>query len=296
MEEQFKCAVKKEAAKGLIYICATPIGNLEDTSFRLVKTLSEADFIIAEDTRTTRKILLRFNIKKPPNSIISYQDYSKQSKVDYIIELLKTGHSAALVSESGIPSIQDPGYKIINKCIEEKINISVIPGPNAALSALVLSGLATDSFLFLGFLPKTKSKRLEKIRQISSFPYTLIIYESPLRLLKLLEDILQTAGDRAACIARELTKIHEEIIRGKISDLIAELKTRQLKGKILKGEIVLVVEGLKEKHNSQINEAAIIKEFKEIISRNVSKKEAIKILRDRYNIARNTLYNISLKI
>jgi 16S rRNA (cytidine1402-2'-O)-methyltransferase len=279
------------SSSGCLFVCATPIGNLDDCSFRLIKTLTDADYIIAEDTRTIRKLLARFKISKPAARIISYQDYSSPSKVALILEKLNQGENLALVSESGIPSIQDPGYKIVSATIDKGIPITVIPGPNAALSALVLSGLPTDSFLFVGFLPKTETKRKEKIEEVAYLPYTLIFYESPVRLTKLLEELLTVFGDRKACAAREITKLYEESIRGRLSEILAEVKPRNIKG-----EIVLVVEGYKKELIKGYSENDIKKEFIKLMSRNIPKKAALKIIISRYDIDRQTLYNISTKI
>lgn len=276
---------------GNLFICATPIGNLDDCSFRLIKTLTDVDYIIAEDTRTIRKLLVRFNISKPAGKIISYQDYSSSSKIASILEKLNQGENLALVSESGIPSIQDPGYKIINVCIDKGIPVTFIPGPNAALSALVISGLPTDSFLFVGFLPKTETKRKEKIKEVACLPYTLIFYESPLRLEKLLEELLGIFGDRKVCVAREITKLYEETIRGRLSEILTEIKSRKIKG-----EVVLVVEGYKKEPIKNYSENDIKKEFAKLIAQNISKKAALKIIISRYDIDRQTLYNISTKI
>ncbi|GEM_PF-437948 len=249
--------INSYGSKGIIYICATPIGNLGDVSFRLIDTLKAADFILAEDTRKIRNIFSKYNINKFRSQIISYTDYSTKDKTDFILNKLKEGKNIALVSEAGMPAISDPGYKIINECITNNINISIIPGPNAALCALVLSGLPTDNFLFLGFLPKNKSKIKKKISEIKNLPYTLIFYESPLRTYNLLHLLLDELGNRRCCLAREITKIHEEVLRGKISEIINILNERygfsykekkkdklDLKGQRLKGEIVIVVEGL----------------------------------------------------
>jgi 16S rRNA (cytidine1402-2'-O)-methyltransferase len=311
----------------MLSVCATPIGNLGDISSRLEKTLRDADLILAEDTRKSRKILSYLNIKKPLANILSYNDFSNPKKVDSIIKELCSGKNAALVSEAGMPAIQDPGYKIIKLCIENDINITVIPGPNAALAALVLSGLPTDSFLFAGFLPKKTAKLKEKLFELKNLPYTLIFYESPLRTFSLLELLQEIIGDRNCCIAREITKMHEEIIRGKISEILnilagkaaangindtvsdnisASFKSSKQTQKTvkLKGEIVLVVEGsrkdavLPDNANNDIpspDSAAIKKEFEKLLQKNISRKEVFKILKDKYGIKRQTLYNITLK-
>ncbi len=280
----------KKLYEGKLYICATPIGNLDDVTIRLLKTLEDSEIIIAEDTRTARKILTKYNIQKPGDRIISYQDHSDAKKVGYILERLKSGRSAALVSESGLPVIQDPGYRIVKKCIEEGIEVTVVPGPNAALSALVMSGIAPDSFIFIGFLPKADSKRAEKISSISYLPFTMIFYESPRRTVKLLKELLEKIGDRQACLAREITKVYEEVIRGSISEIITKIEDRNLKG-----EIVLVVEGYSKQLIEDFSEKDIEREILKLLSQNIPKKEVLKILMSRYDIGRQKLYNIATR-
>ena len=272
----------------ILSICATPIGNLEDVSFRLISTLKEADLILAEDTRTTKKLLSRYEIKK--KDILTYHQHTDDVKLDHIIELLKQGKKTALVSESGTPAIQDPGYRIINRCIDEGIPITVIPGPSAALSALVLSGLPTESFLFIGFLPKTQTKRKQKLQELSSLPYTLIFYESPKRIGKTIKDIIDVMGKRSAALAREMTKIYEEVIRGDLGTILEEIKSRTIKG-----EIVLVVEGNKGELIKDYSDEIIERQLLDLMGKGVSKKNALKIIKSRYDIDRQKLYNISTK-
>jgi 16S rRNA (cytidine1402-2'-O)-methyltransferase len=272
----------------ILSICATPIGNLEDVSFRLISTLKEADLILAEDTRTTRKLLTRYEIKK--KKILSYHQHTDGARLDHIIQLIKQGKKTVLVSESGTPAIQDPGYRIINKCIEHNIDVTVIPGPSAALSALVLSGLPTDSFLFIGFLPKTQAKRKQKLEEISSLPYTLIFYESPKRVEKTLKDLIAVLGNRNAALAREITKIYEEVLRGDLGNILEEVKSRTIKG-----EIVLVVDGNKGELIKEYTDKEIEKQFIKLMGEGLSKKNAMKIIRSRYDIDRQKLYNISTK-
>jgi 16S rRNA (cytidine1402-2'-O)-methyltransferase len=278
----------KDDNNGILFICATPIGNLEDVSFRLISTLKEADLILAEDTRTTKKLLSRYDIKK--KDIQSYHQHTDDSKLDHIIQLIKQGKKTALVSESGTPAIQDPGYHIINKCIEHNIGVTVIPGPSAALSALVLSGLPTDNFLFIGFLPKTQTKRKQKLEEISSLPYTLIFYESPKRVEKTIKDLIAVLGNRNAVLAREITKIYEEVLRGDLGNILEEVKSRTIKG-----EIVLVVNGNKGELIKEYTDKEIEKQFLKLMGEGLSKKNAMKIIRSRYDIDRQKLYNISTK-
>jgi len=255
-----------EEKKGILFVCGTPIGNLGDVSFRLLDTLKQADIVLAEDTRTIRKLLTRYDIKK--NRIISYHQHSTAKKLDSIIEELKVGKTAALVSESGMPSIQDPGYEIIGQCIKDNIDIKVIPGPNAATSALVLSGLPSDSFLFIGFLPKSGEKRNTKIAEISGLPYTLIFYESPKRIEKLLGELIKKLGDRRVALVREMTKIYEEAIRGNLSEVLEDIKARNS----IKGEIVLVVEGNQGELIAEYTEDEIKKQLMDLITQGISKK------------------------
>lgn len=276
--------------KGTLFICATPIGNLGDVSFRLLDTLKQADMVLAEDTRTIRKLLSRYDIVK--GRIISYHQHSTVKKLDSIIEELGSGKTAALVSESGMPSIQDPGYMIIRRCIEEGIAVTIIPGPNAATSALVLSGLPSDNFLFIGFLPKSGEKRNTKIAEISGLPYTLIFYESPNRIVKLLGELIQKLGDRRSALVREMTKIYEEAVRGNLSEVLDDMKSRTS----IKGEIVLIVEGSRGELIAKYTEDEIKSKLMELISQGISKKNAQKIVRSRYDIDRQKLYNISTKI
>ncbi len=279
----------KQENKGTLFICATPIGNLEDASFRLVRILGDVDLIAAEDTRTIRKLLARYEIFK--KNIVSCHNYSSESKIAHICQKLEEGTSVALVSESGMPAIQDPGYRLINKCIEKGIPLEVIPGPNAAVSALVLAGLPTDSFLFVGFLPKAKAKRKKKLAELATLPYTLIFYESPNRVKRFPAELKDSMGDRKACLAREITKLYEEVIRGSLSSILSELKEREIKG-----EIVVVVEGHKGERIKNYTEDGLKKELLGLLAQNISKKNALKIILARYDIDRQVLYNISTKI
>ena len=275
--------------KGTLFICATPIGNLEDASFRLIRILGDVDIIAAEDTRTVRKLLTRYEIFK--KKIVSYYNYSKKDKIEYICRKLEEGESVALVSESGMPAIQDPGYRLINNAIEKNIPLTVIPGPNAAVSALVLSGLPTDNFLFIGFLPKTKSKRKRKLSELAAVPCTLIFYESPKRVKNLLGELKEKMGDRKSCVVREATKLHEEVIRGSLSTIMSKLKERELKG-----EVVVLIEGYKRELIKNYTDEDLKKELLELLAQNISKKNALKIVLARYDIDKQSLYNISTKI
>jgi 16S rRNA (cytidine1402-2'-O)-methyltransferase len=272
--------------KGTLFICSTPIGNLEDASFRLVRILSEVDLIAAEDTRTAKKLLQKYNIQG--RDMVSYHDFSKESRIDYLIDRLKAGLNIALVSESGTPAIQDPGFKIIIRCIEEDIPLVLIPGPNAAVSALVLSGLPTDCFLFVGFLPRSKAKRISRILELAAVPYTIIFYESPIRIGTLIGELIERFGDRKAGLVREISKIYEESIRGRLSEISVKIKQKKVKGE--------VVDGYKKELIKGFTEDDIKRELVNLLKQGISKKSALKIVLSRYDIDKQKLYNIATKI
>lgn len=222
-------------AKGTLYVVATPIGNLEDITLRALRVLREVDLIAAEDTRRTRRLLAAHNIRTP---MVTYHEQGNVRKGPGIVRRLKEGKDVALVSEAGTPGISDPGYELIQLCLSEGIEPVVIPGPSVVLAALSISGLPTNRFSFLGFLPRKRSERLRVLGQLRGENGTLIFFESPRRLGATLEDILEVLGDRKAALARELTKAFEEIKRGSVEQLLAWAK-----GAAVLGEVTLLVQG-----------------------------------------------------
>ncbi|MGA2193499.1 MAG: 16S rRNA (cytidine(1402)-2'-O)-methyltransferase [Nitrospirota bacterium] len=269
---------------GSLYIVATPIGNLEDITLRALRILKEVSLIAAEDTRHTQKLLTHFGIHRP---LTSYHDHNKEQKAEVLITRLKNGDSVALVSDAGTPGISDPGYYLINRAIEENITIVPVPGATAALTALSVSGLPTDSFVFEGFLPPRKSQRVKKLEMLKDDPRTLILYEAPHRVEKTLLDILQVLGDRRAVMARELTKIHEELIRGKINDIIRVAGGRSG----LKGEITLIIEGMR--HRPEEPFILSLEEHVEKLIREmgISRKEAIAEVAKLRGLPKRQVYN-----
>ncbi len=221
--------------KGTLYIVSTPIGNLEDITLRALRLLKEVDLIAAEDTRHTGILLKHFGIQKP---LTSYFEGNELKKKEWILSRLNQGDRIALVSDAGTPGISDPGFRLIQVAIENLIPIVPIPGPSAVITALSVSGLPTDAFLFKGFLPHKSKKRKDLLKQLEETKETLIFYESPHRLNETLKDILDILGDREIVLTRELTKIYEEILRGKVSEI-----QHQLAEKKIKGEITLVISG-----------------------------------------------------
>ncbi|MGA7828405.1 MAG: 16S rRNA (cytidine(1402)-2'-O)-methyltransferase [Geobacteraceae bacterium] len=218
---------------GTLYILATPIGNLEDITIRAVRILGEVDLIAAEDTRHTRKLLSHFGISKP---LTSYFDHNKTLKGSVILEKLKNGVSVALVTDAGTPCISDPGYQLVRDAVAAGVLVIPIPGACAAVAALSVSGLPTDSFVFEGFLPNRGGKRREKLARLKDEKRLLVFYEAPTRLVATLADIIDIFGDREVVVAREITKVYEELLRGMVSTILETLQDRKLKG-----EIVLLV-------------------------------------------------------
>ena len=215
---------------GTLYIVSTPIGNLSDITLRALEVLKSVDVILSEDTRETAKILSKFEITKKQ---ISYRDQNHSLVMPKILDLLNSGMNLALASDSGTPLISDPGYKLVRDCIDKGINVISIPGPSAALSALSISGLPTDKFVFVGFLPKQASQRKKLLEKYGKLDCTLVIYESPYRLSKLLSETLNVLGNRKVCIANELTKIYEKVLRGNVINLMAETENIHIKGEIV---------------------------------------------------------------
>ena len=227
---------------GTLYVVATPIGNRDDITLRALNILREVDLIAAEDTRKTRRFLELHGIK---SSLISYHEHNEAERTPKLIAKLKRGISIALVSNAGTPTVSDPGYRLITATLAGNLDVMPIPGVSAATTALSAAGLPTDSFVFLGFASKKKAKRLQQLNDLASEPRTLIFYESPRRILSLLGEIKDTMGDRHVVIAREMTKLHEEFLRGRLSEIAILLKGRAK----IKGECTLLVAGYDQEEN-----------------------------------------------
>lgn len=220
---------------GCLYIVPTPIGNLEDMTLRAIRMLRESDLILAEDTRTSKKLLDHYDITTP---LRSYHIHNEHALIPNLIQDLKAGSTMSLVSDAGMPSISDPGFLLVRACREENILVSCLPGPSAFLTALVASGLPADRFFFQGFLPHKKGRQT-KLIELAALPYTFVLYESPHRLVKCLEQLIEHCGtDRPAAIGRELTKVHEEVISTTLGELASTFQERKVRG-----EFVIVVGG-----------------------------------------------------
>lgn len=268
--------------KGKLYIVATPIGNLEDITIRALNVLKEVDLIAAEDTRHTLKLLNHYEITKP---LISYHRHNEETKKEVLIEKLKNGENIAIVSDAGTPGICDPGEEVIKQAIEEKIEIIPIPGACAFVNALICSGIDTKEFTFLGFLPLNKKLRKEKLNEIEKETKTTIIYEAPHKLKTTLEDLREILGNRKIVLARELTKIHEEFIRGTVEEIISKTDD-------LKGEFVIIIEGtsVKEEKESELNELSLEEHYNFYEAKGLDKKEIIKKIAKDRNVNKNEIY------
>jgi 16S rRNA (cytidine1402-2'-O)-methyltransferase len=220
---------------GHLYVVGTPIGNLGDLSDRARETLAAVDLVAAEDTRRTGKLLAHAGIRA---RMISLFEGNERQRIDQLIDRLSEGATVALVSDAGMPAVSDPGFRLLRAAVDAGIGISVVPGPSAVTAALVVSGLPTDRWLFEGFLPRRPSERRSRLRALAHDPRTVVLFESPLRVVTLLRDVLVELGDRRAAVARELTKIHEEVLRGRVSEVLAMLLDSEPRG-----EIVVVLEG-----------------------------------------------------
>jgi 16S rRNA (cytidine1402-2'-O)-methyltransferase len=249
---------------GTLFLVATPIGNLEDMSPRAIRILREAKLIAAEDTRHTRQLLTHFDIHTP---LTSYFEHNKLAKVDTILSALNLG-DVALVSDAGTPAINDPGYELVKAALGTGYPVSPVPGPSAPVAALAASGLPTDSFLYLGYLPRKSSERKEFVKQAADLPYTLVFLETPHRLLDALDDLLSVLGDRPMAAARELTKLHEEFVRGKISEVKEHFISNEPRG-----EFTLVIAGVEQTPAEIWTEEKLLTEIKLALKSKRSSKE-----------------------
>ena len=270
----------EEIKKGHLYIVATPIGNLEDITLRAINILKNADIIAAEDTRHTLKLLNHFEISKP---LISYHRHNEDTKTEVLIKELINGKNIALVSDACTPGICDPGEEIIKECIEQNIEVIPIPGACAMINALICSGISTKEFIFIGFLPLNKKLRKEKLEEIQKANKTLILYEAPHKLESTLKDLKPILEDRKIVLAREITKIHEEFIRGDIDFLIE-------KSKEIKGEIVLIIEANNKKEENKLLDLSLEEHYKYYENQGLEKKEIIKKIAKDRNVNKNEIY------
>ena len=273
---------------GTLYLVGTPIGNLEDMTFRAIRTLKEADVIAAEDTRHTGKLLQHFQIKTPQ---ISYHDHNTQQRIPQLVERLQNGEAIALVTDAGMPGISDPGYELVCACVAKQITVVPIPGPSAVVAAVAAAGLPCDRFVFEGFLPAKGKSRKERIEALKTEPRTVVLYESPHRLVKTLSELGEVLSlDRSVTLARELTKRYEEFWRGTIGEALTHYETT-----VPKGEFTVAIAPTPQTV-ATLSESEIITELQNLIAQGISRTEASKRIAKRTTLSKRDIYQISLEI
>jgi len=277
------------AKPGALFVVGTPIGNLEDVTLRALRTLREVDLIAAEDTRVTRKLLARYDIRTP---ITSYHENSPPSKLESLLRRLREGANIAVVSDAGMPGISDPGADLIAAGLQEGIPVTAIPGPTALMTALVLAGLPTDRFAFVGFPPAARQARHRALEGLRDRGETLLFYEAPHRLDASLADMREILGDRRAAAARELTKVHEEVARGSLSELIAHFASSRPRG-----EITLIVEGASRREDAAptVDFAEALADVERLVREGVSLRDAARQVAESTGHPRRALYQAALK-
>ena len=275
---------------GQLILAATPLGNILDASERLKQTLQAADLIAAEDTRRAKRLFadLNLDVSAP---VISLFEENEIEKIPDIIEKLKNGAKVVVISDAGTPAISDPGYRLVSKAIEENISITVIPGPSAVLSALILSGLPTDRFSFEGFIARKGKERAEILNNLNTQSRTMVLFESPRRTLQTLQDIQEVVGEnRKAAVVREISKTYEEVIRGSISDLVSWAQAKEVLG-----EITLVIAGVENTGKKEVDEEAI-RQVKQLVDAGSSFKDAVQEVSTQQGLSRRELYEASLRL
>ncbi len=271
---------------GTLYVVATPIGNLEDLTFRAVRTLKEADVIACEDTRHTRVLLDRYAIRTP---LVSYHEHNEQRRAPELVTRLAAGESVALVSDAGTPVLSDPGYTVVRQAIHAGISVVPIPGPSAITAALVVSGLPSDRFLFCGFLPRKSSERRRFLAEVAPLPWTLVLFEAPHRIQSALADLHAILGNRELALVRELTKRFEEMLRGPVAEILERVHASPPRG-----ELTIVIEGAKPIPREEPSDLAV--PLRQLLAEGRSPREAARLIADRYRVPKRTAYQLALEL
>ncbi len=275
------------AAAGL-HVVATPIGNLEDITLRALKVLAGADAILAEDTRQTSKLLSRYGIRRP---LLPFHEHNEEAAQERVLERLHRGEALALVSDAGTPLVSDPGVKLLRAAAEEGLPVHAVPGPSAALAALVLSGLAGERFLFAGFPPAKQQARRRFLQELKDIPATLVLYESPHRIHASLRDMAQVLGPRPAALCRELTKLHEEVIRAPLPELTRQLEERER----IRGEITLVIAAPGKRQPATADDAAVKDALRAALQEMPASRAAAEVAR-RFGLKKREVYDLAVKL
>ena len=277
--------------QGKLYLCATPIGNLEDITLRVLRTLKEADLIAAEDTRHSIKLLNHFDIKTP---MTSYHEFNKVEKARYLVDKMREGTNVALITDAGTPGISDPGEELVRQCYEAGIEVTSLPGPAACITALTISGMATRRFAFEAFLPSDKKEKQEIFEEIKKETRTIILYEAPHRLVRTLSELLENLGDRRISVCRELTKTHETVFRTTVSEALSYYETEEPRG-----ECVLVIEGknrleIQQEQERSWEAVSIEEHMKRYLDGGTDKKEAMKLVAKDRGMKKSYVYQYLL--
>ena len=272
-----------ETQRPTLYLVPTPIGNLSEMTTRALDVLKSVDCIACEDTRNSGKLLKIYDIHKP---LISHHEHNQEASIPKIVELLESGKSVAVISDAGYPLVSDPGQKLVQTMIEKEIPVVPVSGANAATNALVASGLSTQHYLFYGFLDAKKTKREKQLEELKNFPYTLIFYEAPHRIEDMLTSMLEIFGNRKMVLARELTKMHEEFIRGTIEEVLTICSS-------LKGEMVVIVSGKEKEESASLDSVYPI--VLQYMDKGMKTKQAVQQVAKEYNLSKNELYQFVIK-
>lgn len=270
--------------KGTLYIVSTPIGNLEDITLRALRVLKEVDIIAAEDTRRSSKLLNHYGISKP---LVSYWGEKEKVKSEEVLSRLHAGQSVALISDAGTPGISDPGGILVEKAVEDGITVISVPGPSALIASVSISGLPIKEFTFIGFLSPKRTHRQKMLEELRMEKRTLVFYEAPHRILETLEDMSEIFGERKAALVKEITKIHEEALRGSLSDII-----NMLHNTTIAGEYVVIVEG-KKREDVSFDDA--VDELRALMKKGKGRKDAVKMVAEQYGLSKKELYDRSLQ-
>jgi 16S rRNA (cytidine1402-2'-O)-methyltransferase len=276
----------EQSGRGTLYLIGTPIGNLEDITLRALRLLRQADVVACEDTRQTQKLMNHFEIRA---KTVSYHEHNERTRAPELVQRLERGDDVALVSDAGMPGISDPGYRLVALCVRRRIPVVPIPGPTALVASLAASGLPTHAFQFLGFAPAKRSQRRKFFEELKPYPATSVFYEAPHRILETMADALDVLGDRPAVVAREITKLHEEFLRGSCSELLAELRSR---GRI-QGETTVLLGGAREQAGPAESAQSLKERVDELMSQqNLTRMEALKIVARERNLSKSEAYRL----
>jgi 16S rRNA (cytidine1402-2'-O)-methyltransferase len=269
---------------GTLFLVGTPIGNLGDLGSRARDTLDAVDLVAAEDTRRAGRLLSKLGIKA---KLLSFFEGNERERTEELVDRLREGEDVAVITDGGMPGISDPGFRLVRACAEEGIDVRVVPGPSAAVAALVVSGLPTDRFAFEGFLPRREGDRLRRLESLAGDPRTVVLFESPLRVRTLLRDVLVVLGNRRVAVCRELTKLHEEVLRGSVSEVLSRIADVELKG-----EVAVVIEGAPARSSADVD--GFVDETKELVAGGMRKRDAARAVAERHGVSANALYRAVL--